>query len=53
MEKIKTDKILIDKERYKELSDLEDKWLAFEAAGVDNWSGYDVAMSIYREEKED
>jgi len=38
--------IEITRERFEELNDCEDKLLAFEAAGVDNWSGYDFAMEI-------
>lgn len=30
------------------------RWLdALEAAGVDNWQGYDDAVDIYREEEEE
>lgn len=34
----------ITEERLKELEDAEAKLLALEAAGVDNWEGYDFAM---------
>ena len=34
----------ITKKRFKELDDAENKLLALEAAGVNNWEGYDTAM---------
>ena len=37
-------KVEIEKERLEELELAEMKLLALEAAGVDNWSGYDYAM---------
>ena len=36
----------ISEERLKELEDAEAKLIALEAAGVDNWQGYDDAMEI-------
>ena len=39
-----------------ELHDLRQeagKLRALEAAGVDNWSGYDYAMQLWREDRED
>lgn len=41
--------VTISKERYKELLK-DESWLAaLEAAGVDNWCGYDEAREIQRE----
>lgn len=45
--------VTIDKERYDELMDLELLCLALEQAGVDNWSGYEIAMELYQEWKKD
>jgi hypothetical protein len=44
------DKIVISMKRYKELIMAEEKLLALEAAGVNNWEGYSDAME---EEDED
>ncbi len=45
--------VVIPKARYEELLDSE-KWeLAVRGAGVDNWSGYDYAMEMYREDEDD
>ncbi len=43
------EKILVDKEEYEKL--LEDsEWLrCLEAAGVDNWEGYDYAQELIDE----
>ena len=38
------EKIIISMKRYKDLIMAEDKLLALEAAGVDNWEGYSDAM---------
>jgi len=35
--------------RFEELTDAEAKLNALEAAGVDNWEGYDHAMDILNE----
>ena len=35
-----------------ELEDDRDLLYAFQAAGVDNWYGYEEAMKIYNEEEE-
>lgn len=42
--------IIVSKKEYKELLRSEQKLNALEAAGVDNWQGYDDAMDILREE---
>ena len=39
----------ISKERYDELIDIESFMLALQAAGVDNWDGYDVAQEMMEE----
>jgi len=47
---------LITDARYEELLDSELQLRALEAAGVDNWDGYDEAMKLHRqwlEEEED
>lgn len=44
--------ITIDKKRYDELIEAEAKLRALEAAGVDNWQGYNYAMEILNEKKE-
>jgi hypothetical protein len=41
----------ITEERYERLLASEDMLAALEAAGVDNWQGYDDAMDILREWK--
>lgn len=40
------------KDYLKELEEDRDLLYALQAAGVDNWSGYDFAMQIYHEEEE-
>ena len=45
--------VTISKKRHDELVDAEDKLLALEAAGVDNWVGWDDAMEIYQQTKEE
>ncbi|MGQ1358467.1 hypothetical protein ACT414_18885 (plasmid) [Acinetobacter baumannii] len=48
-----TETVTISKERYQELLK-DESWLAaLEAAGVDNWSGYDEAREIQREWEEE
>ena len=43
--------VVIEKKRYEELLEQE-KWLrALEAAGVDNWNGYDFAQDLREEAK--
>lgn len=44
------DTVTITAERLEELEGAEQRLSALEAAGVDNWSGYDHAMSILRGE---
>jgi hypothetical protein len=41
----------ITEDHYERLLESEDKLAALEAAGVDNWQGYDDAMDILREWK--
>lgn len=43
MEK-KQETVTISLKEYEELLENQDKLYALEAAGVDNWSGYDIAM---------
>ena len=44
-----SEKITITKEEYDKLNE-RDYWLTcLEAAGVDNWNGYDEAIDIKRE----
>jgi hypothetical protein len=45
--------VFIEQSEYDSLMDGEDWLLALEAAGVDNWEGYDFAREIYNEEKEE
>lgn len=40
------------KDYLKELEEDRDLLYALQAAGVDNWSGYDFAIQIYHEEEE-
>lgn len=42
------EKIEISKEEYVELMDRIDFLECLEAAGVDNWDGYDYARELYR-----
>lgn len=42
--------VTISKAEHDRLVAASDKLDALEAAGVDNWSGYDVAMQILNEE---
>lgn len=41
--------ITISLEEYNELMDTQLVMYALEAAGVDSWEGYDLAMEIYNE----
>lgn len=41
--------VTISKERYDELLDAEEFLNCLEAAGVDNWEGYDYAQELYRQ----
>jgi hypothetical protein len=45
--------ISITKEEYDELLENSAWLLALEDAGVDNWSGFDYAGELYREQKKD
>lgn len=40
------------KDYLKELEEDRDLLYSLQAAGVDNWSGYDFAIQIYHEEEE-
>lgn len=53
MSNSKKDQILIDRDLYDSL--MEDRrWVnALEGAGVDNWSGYDYAMELFKEEEDE
>lgn len=42
--------VTITAERLEELEEAEKRLAALDAAGVDNWSGYDHAMDILRGE---
>ncbi len=44
--------MLISNKRVQELLDIEKKMRLLEAAGVDNWEGYDIAMEPYEKELE-
>jgi len=48
--KMEKETVTIDKERYEELLDKENLLDALDAAGVDNWDGYDFAMEQYQED---
>ncbi len=41
--------VTISREEYEELFDSQQKLHALEAAGVDNWDGWDEAMEILAE----
>lgn len=41
-------KVIITLERYEELLENEEWLNALEAAGVDNWEGYDAASDIFQ-----
>jgi hypothetical protein len=43
------DMVSISNDRLQELLKAEAKLIALEAAGVDNWEGYDEAMEILEE----
>ena len=43
------DTATISKELYEALLDRDQKLCALEAAGVDNWAGYEEAMNILKE----
>lgn len=45
--------ITISMEEYRRLVDAESTLEALICAGVDNWEGYDYAMSLLEEEEED
>lgn len=45
--------VTIAKSHYAQLLDDQYKLECLEAAGVDNWSGYDDAMEMYREGEEE
>ncbi len=42
---MKDESVTISKERYEELREAERTLNALQAAGVDNWEGYEYAMS--------
>jgi len=44
--------ITISKEEYESLLEDRDMLLALQGAGVDNWEGYDYAMDLFGEIKE-
>lgn len=44
--------VTITKAQLDDLLDTEKLYLALESAGVDNWSGYDYAMELYREDED-
>jgi hypothetical protein len=41
--------VTISKKEYEDLLEESSKLSCLEAAGVDNWSGYDFAMEMFRE----
>lgn len=43
--------ITIDKSHYKRLIEASEKLNALEAAGVDNWEGYSIALSMLEDEE--
>ena len=45
----KKDIVTITREEYIELLDCKERLECLEAAGVDNWEGYDYAMEMYSE----
>lgn len=45
--------IVVSKSRFEDLLKSESKLSYLEAYGVDNWEGYDIAMSEYYENEED
>lgn len=47
------DGIIVSKKEYRRLKNDSNFLRALEAAGVDNWDGYDIASDNYEEEKED
>jgi hypothetical protein len=47
----KMDEITISRIEYEDLVNATKKLRALEAAGVDNWEGYDVAMTLLYEEE--
>lgn len=47
-----TKTMIITKAEYEDLKDTEKLYLALAGAGVDNWSGYDFAMELYRNGEE-
>ena len=44
--------VTITKKEYEELLDYKECLECLEAAGVDNWEGYDYAMEMYNRECE-
>ena len=51
MKMTNTSMVEITEDHYERLLDSEETLAALEAAGVDNWQGYDDAMDILREWK--
>lgn len=47
------DMIVISKAEYDSLKNDERKLLCLEAAGVDSWDGYSIAMEAFHKEDED
>ena len=45
--------VTITKKEYDQLKDDQLKLECLEGVGVDNWCGWDDAMSFYREQKDD
>jgi hypothetical protein len=50
---METETVTISKTEYERLLESEDKLACLEAVGVDNWQGFDDAMSMFFEGKED
>lgn len=44
--------VIVDVDRYNELVDNERWTMALEAVGVDNWEGYDEALRLYHQYKQ-
>lgn len=47
------DQILIGRDLYDSLMEDRKMLNALEGAGVDNWSGYDYAMELFKEEEDE
>lgn len=44
--------VMIDSKRLKELQKAQDKLIALESGGVDNWEGYDISLKDFWKENE-